>query len=42
MRPSTIYYKLVQLLYAKGFRPKPGSIFYSPVLHNEAYRMRGR
>lgn len=41
MRPSTLYYKLVQLIYARGCRPKRGSLFYSDVLEREANWMKG-
>lgn len=38
---SILYYKLVQLMYARGYRPKPGSLFHSEVLAKEARWMRG-
>lgn len=41
-RPSTIYYKIVQALYAAGKRPKKGSPFYSEVLAKEGKRMWGK
>lgn len=41
-RPSTLYYKYVQYLYAQGVRPKPGKLFYSAVLEKEALNMGGK
>lgn len=35
-RPSTLYYKFVKHVYTIGYRPKRGSIFYSPVLAKES------
>lgn len=41
IRPSTLYYKYVQRLYARGKRPAPGTLFYSKVLADEAYFLQG-
>lgn len=41
MRPSTLYYKLVKLIYSKGFRPRRWNPFYSRVLDREARKLAG-
>lgn len=37
-----IYYILMRKIYAVGIRPKPGTTFYSKVLHDEYILMKGR